>query len=307
MRRPSEEPSPTTLAAACASVASTLRDAGVPTPDVDARWLVAAAAGVDPRRAPDGTLDTAAVTALDALVARRCDREPLQRVVGTAPFRDLELTCRPGVFVPRPETEVLVDLALGLVDEVGGADGGPVVVHEPCCGSGAIGLALATERCGLVVLQGDRSQEAVAATMADRDRLAHAGRLRSTVQVLHGDLLDAFAATDRPVPDVVVANPPYLPQGDLVTLEPEVVDHDPHAALVGGPDGHEVVDALLAVAADRLRPGGGIALEIDARRAVEVVAAAGRAGLVDVTVRRDLTGADRFIVARRPGRPPMRR
>lgn len=297
----------TTLAAACSTVAATLRDAGVSTPDVDARWLVSAAAGVDPRRAPERTLDAAACAALDAMVARRRDREPLQRVVGTAPFRDLELTCRPGVFVPRPETEVLVDLALGLVDIVGGADGEPAVVHEPCCGSGAVGLALAAERSALVVVQGDRSRAAVAATVADRDRLAHAGRLRSPVQVHHGDLLDAFVATDRPVPDVVVANPPYLPEGDLVTLEPEVVDHDPHLALVGGPDGHEVVDALLAAAADRLRPGGGVALEIDARRAAEVAATAARVGLVDVTVHRDLTGADRFVVARRPGPGPLRR
>ena len=297
----------TTLAAACRAVAGTLRGAGVPTPDVDARWLVAAAAGVDPRRAPDRTLDAAAHAALDALVARRRDREPLQRIVGTAPFRHLELTCRPGVFVPRPETEVLVDLALDLVDAVGAVDGGPVVVHEPCCGSGAVGLALATEREGLVVLQGDRSPEAVAATVADRDRLAGAGRLRSPVQVHRGDLLAAFAATDRPVPDVVVANPPYLPEEELATLEPEVVDHDPHPALVGGPDGHEVVDALLAAAATGLRPGGGIALEIDARRADEVAATAARAGLVDVAVHRDLTGADRFVVARRPGRAPTQR
>ena len=297
----------TTLATACATVAATLREAGVPTPDVDARWLVATAAGVDPRRAPDRSLDAPVRSALDVLVARRCAREPLQRVVGSAPFRGLELTCRPGVFIPRPETEVLVDLVLGLVDVVGAADGGPVVVHEPCCGSGAVGLALATERAGLAVLQGDRSPAAVAATEADRDHLERAGRLRSPVTVHRGDLLDAFADTARPVPDVVVANPPYLPAGDVVTLEPEVVDHDPHAALFGGPDGHEVVDALLVAAADRLRPGGGIALEIDARRADEVAATAAQVGLVDVTIRHDLTGANRFVVARRPGRTATQR
>jgi len=297
----------TTLADARRDVAATLRDAGVPSPDVDARWLVAAATGVDPRRTPGRPLDAAARATLDVLVARRAGREPLQRIVGTAPFRTLELTCHPDVFVPRPETEVLVDLTLDLIDAVGPTADGPVVVHEPCCGSGAVGLALAVERDDLVVLQGDRSPAAVAATVGDRDRLAAAGRLRSTVHVHHGDLLAAFAAAAHPVPDVVVANPPYLPAADLGTLEPEVVDHDPHAALVGGPDGHELVDALLAAAARRLRPGGGIALEVDARRADEVAATATRAGYVDVTLRQDLTGADRFVVARRPGDGPPQR
>jgi len=127
------------------------------------------------------------------------------------------------------------------------------------------------------------------------------------VEVCQGELLDAFAASAHGAPHVIVANPPYLPQAEIAQLEPEVAGHDPRDALAGGPDGHEVVDALLVAAAGRLAPaglapGGTIVLEIDARRAVETVARARSVGLVDVQVHRDLTGAERFVIARRPGR-----
>lgn len=294
------------LAAVAADVAATLRAAGVPSPEVDARWLVAAASGADPRRAPDVLLEGTGAATLDALVARRRAREPLQLVLGTAAFRDLDIVCRPGVFVPRPETEVLAGLTVDLV-RAARADGRsadvPVVVHEPCCGTGAIGLAVASEVGGAVVLLGDRSEDAVALATHNRDLLAADGRLRSAVEVHRGTLLEPFTATAHPVADVIVANPPYLPLTDLDDLEPEVVAHDPHEALAGGPDGHEVVDALLAAAAHALAPGGAVLLEIDARRAQDAVAVAQRAGLVEVALRRDLTGAERFVVARRPGTP----
>lgn len=294
------------LAAAVEHVAAELRAAGVPSPDVDARWLVAAASGVDPRRAPDRPLTRATAQSLDELVARRVAREPLQLVLGTTAFRDLELVCRPGVFVPRPETEVLAGLAIGLARAAradGRPDDVPVVVHEPCCGTGAVGLAVASEVDGVVVLIGDRSDAAVALATENRDRLLRAGRLRSRVDVHAGDLLDPFRTSAHPDADVLVANPPYLPLADLDALEPEVVVHDPHDALAGGPDGHEVVDVLLEDAARTLVPGGAVVLEIDARRVEAVVAVARGAGLVDVAVHRDLTGAERFVMARRPGRP----
>lgn len=293
----------TTLAEALAATATELREAGVPSPDVDARWLVEAASGSDPRRVPDRALSPDELRTLTELRARRRAREPLQLVVGTAPFRALELRCRPGVFVPRPETEVLAGLVVGLVRglQAGarGRSGRPIVVHEPCCGTGAIGLAVASEVDGALLLLGDRSDAAVALATENRDLLAAEGTLRSSVEVVHGELLEAFVASPHGAPDVIVANPPYLPASDLAGLEPEVVAHDPHDALSGGEDGHEVVDALLDAAASRLVPGGTILLEIDARRAAATAAVAGRAGLVDVEVHRDLTGAERFIVARR--------
>ena len=300
----------TTLAEAFATTVAHLRDAGVRSPEVDARWLVEAATGSDPRRAPDRPLAPGEQRALDELRARRGAREPLQLVLGTAAFRELELRCRPGVFVPRPETEVLAGLAIEIVRgmqlEERALTGRPVVVHEPCCGTGAVGLAVANEIDGAVVLIADRSDAAVALATENRDLLASTGRLRSPVEVCQGELLDAFAASAHGAPHVIVANPPYLPQAEIAQLEPEVAGHDPRDALAGGPDGHEVVDALLVAAAGRvapagLAPGGTIVLEIDARRAVETVARARSVGLVDVQVHRDLTGAERFVIARRPG------
>jgi release factor glutamine methyltransferase len=293
-----------TLAEAAADVAHILREVAVASPEVDARWLVEAASGIDPRRAPDVALTAAAARTLADLVARRRRREPLQLVVGTTAFRTIELRCRAGVFVPRPETEVLAGIAIDLVRDAqrgtGSAHGGAVVVHEPCCGTGAVGLAVASEVDGAVVLLGDRSAVAVTLAEENRDALDARGRLRSRVEVHRGDLLDAFVASPHGAPDVIVANPPYLPSSDLAALDPEVAQHDPHDALAGGPDGHEVVDALLDAAAQVLAPGGAVVLEIDVRRADEAVEVARRCGLVDVGVRRDLTDAPRFVVARRP-------
>lgn len=289
-----------TAGEAFAAATRTLRAAGVASPEVDARWLVEAS-GVDPRHHPDHVLTGAQRVAVHDLVARRAAREPLQLVLGTTVFRDVELRCRPGVFVPRPETEVLVDITLDLVRTVSARGDTPVVVHEPCCGTGAVGLAIASAADGLVVELADRSPAAVALTTENRDRLVAAGRLRAPVGVHRGDLLDAFAAVAVPAADLVVANPPYLPGHELASLDPEVAAHDPHDALSGGADGHEVVDRLLEQAAHRLRPGGAVALEIDARRSAATVAVARRAGLVDVEVHDDLTGAPRFLVARRPG------
>lgn len=294
----------TTLVTAVAEVAARLRAADVPSPEVDARWLVAAASGVDPRREPGRPLDDAEARTLERLVLRRCAREPLQLVVGSTAFRHLTLACRPEVFVPRPETEVLAGLAIELVRSAradGRPDAVPVVVHEPCCGTGAVGLAVASEAEGAVVLLADRSMQAVALATENRAAVERASMLRSPATVLHGDLLSPFATSAHPVADVIVANPPYLPSGELATLEPEVAGHDPHGALAGGPEGHEVVDALLAAAARLLAPGGAVLLEIDARRADDACDVARRAGLVDVAVHRDLTGAERFVLGRRPG------
>lgn len=284
-----------------------LRGAGVPSPESDARWLVEAVLGSDAPRDTGRGLSADEQRRLTELCARRCAREPLQLIIGTVAFRALELCCRPGVFIPRPETEVLAGLVIDLLSSGPRRDGRPVIVHEPCCGTGAVGLAVADEVEGLVVMLADRSGAAVELAMHNRDLLASAGRLRSPVEVRQGDLLDAFEPSAHGAAAVIVANPPYLPSSDLVDLEPEVVDHDPHDALTGGVDGHEVVDALLRESAWRLVPGGVVVLEIDARRAASAVDVARHAGLVDVEVHRDLTGADRFVLARRPGSDADRR
>lgn len=286
-------------------VADRLEDAGVPTPDVDARWIVDA---VLERLGPD--LSSCDRLVLDALVDRRASREPLQLVVGSTTFRWVEVACRPGVFIPRPETEVVADEAIEAA-RAATERAGEALVVEVCTGTGAIALAVASEVAAVHVWAGDLSAEAVALARENARALAAGDPPTpwrpgpwmapgATVEVHRSDLLAAVPPSWRDSVDVLVANPPYLPDAESGTWAPEVTDHDPAAALVGGPDGHEVVDALLGHAIEWLRPGGTVVVEIDDRRGADAVATATAAGLVDVRLRADLTGRDRAVVARRP-------
>lgn len=282
-------------------VAGRLDAAGVPTPDVDARWIVDAM--ID-RFGEDLAGCDAGV--LDALVERRAAREPLQLVLGHTTFRWVELECRPGVFVPRPETEVVAGLAIDAARAAGPA---PRVV-EPCTGTGAIACAVASEVPGVRVVASDRSEAAVALARTNATALAEGlppqpwrpgpwPAPAATVEVRRADVRDAVPPAWHGAVDVLVANPPYLPDHDRGTWAPEVGDHDPPDALVGGHDGHEIVDVLLAAAPEWLRPGGTVVIEIDDRRGPEAVASAGAAGLVGAHVVPDLTGRDRAVVAHR--------
>lgn len=288
------------LAEAVGRVAVILGAAGVPTPQVDARWLVAHAGGADPRRFPRRALDEAACARLGPLVRRRAAREPLQLVLGEAAFRSVTLACAPGIFVPRPETEVVAGVAVAAAR----AARPRAVVGEPCTGTGAIACALAAEVPGVRVVAGDADRRAVALARENARRLwegrADAARAPgATLEVRCGDLLAALPPGLEGALDVLVANPPYLPADERGTWEPEVAVHDPAAALVGGPDGHEVVAALITEAGTWLRAGGTLVLEIDARRGDEARAAARAAGLTDVELVADLTGAPRVLTARR--------
>lgn len=281
-------------------VTGRLAAAGIATPEVDARWLVDHLA-----ERFGGNFTGCDRGVLDALVDRRAAREPLQLVVGHTIFRWVDLAMRPGVFVPRPETEVVAGVAIDAARSAGTA---PRVL-EPCTGSGAIACAVASEVPGVQVHATDSSADAVTLARENASRLAAttsptpwrpgpwpAPAARITIG--HGDLFDGFDPACQGTVDVLVANPPYLPATDTDTWEPEVADHDPHAALVGGPDGHEVVDALLAAAPTWLVPGGTVVIEIDDRRGPDAVAAARAAGLVDAHTITDLTGRDRAVVAR---------
>jgi release factor glutamine methyltransferase len=277
-------------------VTARLAAAGVPNAAVDARQLV------------EHVVETLGATAgcrgsvLDGLVDRRAARVPLQQVLGRTWFRTLELTCAPGVFVPRPETEVVAGFAIDAARAAGGA---PRVV-EACAGGGAITCALVAEVAGAHVVATELdpvAAELAAANLArtlagtaDPDGPAPGAR----GEVRCGDLLDPVDPAWCGTLDVLVANPPYLPDADRGSWAPEVADHDPEAALVGGPDGHEVVDRLLSLATSWLRPGGTVVVEIDDRRGPDAETAAVAAGLVEVRVAPDLTGRDRAVVARRP-------
>lgn len=299
-------PSTVPVDALVARHTATLADAGVPSPGVDAHLLTRAVFGdATGRTAPAVATSDPRVDELARLVAERARRVPLQLVLGVTWFRHLRLRCRSGVFIPRPETEIVAGVAIDAARAAGPA---PVVV-EPCTGTGAVALALATEVAGARVHAGDLSDDAVAlvrenlaavvAGEADVDGLA-AG---ASCTVVRSDLLAGFPDALRGTVDVLVSNPPYLPAHDRGTWEPEL-GHDPEHALIGGTDGHEVVDALLAAAGEWLRPGGLVVLEIDDRRGPDAARSAEAAGLVDVTIVPDLTGADRVVRATRPAVSP---
>lgn len=208
-----------------------LAAAGVGSPRVDAELLAAHLLGVT-----RGELGVAVVlgrpapAGLGDLVARRAQRVPLQHLVGTAPFRGLDLAVGPGVFVPRPETEAVAQVAIDAAHDAVARRGAALVV-DLCTGSGAIALAVAAEVPGAQV------------HAVELDAVAHAWAARNVAGsgvVLHrGDARTALTDLDGTV-DVVVSNPPYVPPG-AVPVDPEVADHDPAVALYGlGPDGLEV-------------------------------------------------------------------
>ncbi len=279
------------------ALAGRLGEAGLETPLPDARWLLARAETLAGDR--DGAV-TGAI--LDGLVARREQRVPVQQIAGATWFRHLRLVCRPGVFIPRPETEIVAGLAVGAA---GRATAAPTVV-DVGTGTGAIALSVAAEVPGARVVATERARVARTTARLNRALLAagRAGPARpaedATVAVVSGNLLGGVPAGLRGGVDVLVSNPPYLPAADRDGWAPEVADHDPADALIGGDDGLEVVGALLEAAVAWLRPGGTVIVEIDERRGARARALAEAAGLVDVRLAPDLNGADRAVVARRP-------
>jgi release factor glutamine methyltransferase len=221
----------------------------------------------------------------EAYVGRRAAREPLQHITGRAAFRHLTLAVGPGVFVPRPETEVVAGAAI----EAALRSASPVVV-DLCTGSGAIALAVAWEVPGARV------------HAVEADTGAHSWAARNcagaAVDLRLGDMAAAFPDLDGTV-DVVVSNPPYIPEGARVR-DPEVAAHDPAAALWSGLDGLDAVRVVEEVAARLLRPGGTVVVEhadLQGETAPAVFATTGR--WTDVRDHRDLAGRDRFLTAAR--------
>lgn len=276
-----------------------LREAGVPSPDADARWLIAHVSGGDPHRDGQQPVSVEAVQQLEELVSRRAAREPLQLIVGHTAFRTLNIACRSGVFIPRPETEQLVEHVLRLVSQFAP----PVRIVEPCTGTGAISCSLAAETEQVEILATDIDPAAVELARHNVERIlaetAAAGHRAGLVHVVTGDLFDALPHQWRGTVSIVAANPPYLPAADAATWEPEV-RRDPLAALVGGADGHEIVDRLLADALAWLQPGGWVVVEIDARRCDDALTSAHDHGYGAATVEPDLGGMPRILRAQAP-------
>jgi release factor glutamine methyltransferase len=283
---PSEGTERTRLAPVLAKATARLAGAGVASPRVDAELLAADALGVGRGRLL--LMDTVRADELarfTALVERRAQRIPLQHLLGTAAFRHLELAVGDGVFVPRPETELLA--GWGIEHTAPGA-----TVVDLCSGTGAIALSVADEaEPGRVV--------AVERSVAALDYLRRNAAAFPAVRVVAGDVTDPdLMAQCRGGVDVLLCNPPYVPDGTAVP--PEVAGHDPAEAVFGGADGLVVIRPVIALAAALLRPGGVVGIEHDdvhARAVPDLLRADGR--FADVVAHRDLTGRPRFATARR--------
>ena len=271
---------PVSIGAALRGATTALSQAGSPTPRLDAEVLLAAVLDADRAalviRAGDG-LAGADEAAFAALVARRERGEPVAYLTGRQWFRRLELHVDPRVLIPRPESEVLVEVGLELPHGARVADIGT--------GSGAVALALADERPDLTIVGTDISADALAVARANADRLG------LTVEFRHADLLDIGGWDDC---DAVLANLPYVADG-APELAPDVARYEPSVALYGGPDGLDVVRRLLAHAA----PVPLVVLEVGFDQAAATEALLRTAGFAAIVRRQDLAGHDRVLVGRR--------
>jgi release factor glutamine methyltransferase len=262
-----------------------LAEAGVGSPRIDAELLAAHVAGTDRGRLAFADTGPEFRERYDGLVAQRARRVPLQHLTGTAAFGPVTVEVGPGVFIPRPETESMLEWAVGQR-----LSPHPIVV-DLCTGSGALALALCKNWPDARVVAVDDSENALA--------YARRNTAGTSVELIHADVTapGLLAELEGQV-DLVVANPPYIPDG--AALEPEVAEHDPPHALFGGPDGMAVIDRIVELAGRLLRAGGRCAVEHDDTTSARTIEAFTRTGrFVDITARHDLTGRPRFVTAGR--------
>lgn len=272
-----------------------LRAAGVASPEHDARALAVHVLGLG--RPGDLVLVDdlgPGTSAYEHLVARRAERVPLQHLVGTVGFRHIELMVGPGVFVPRPETESVVQWA---VDALYGRQH-PLCV-DLCTGSGTIAFALANEVPGARVHAVERDPDALAWTRRNAASRIEAGD--PEVHLHLGSAEDALPELDGTV-DLVASNPPYVATTEAHIPDPEVLDHDPGIALWAGQDGLDVIRLVEQAARRLLRPGGLLVVEHSDRQGASAPALLReRGGWADVQDHRDAAGRDRFVTGRWQG------
>ncbi|OFM33297.1 peptide chain release factor N(5)-glutamine methyltransferase [Corynebacterium sp. HMSC072A02] len=280
-----------------------LRAAGVPSPEWDARLLAAHLIHCGHMDIP---LDEQPIPGFDvaygALVGRREAREPLQHILGVAWFGPLELEVGPGVFIPRPETEVLADWGVKFLTKFNSLESkefnsseSPRVV-DLCAGSGALGLYVAHYVPQAEVWAVELADAALAYTRRNAATAARGGA--GTINVVQGDVTEADLLPElHGSVDLVLTNPPYVPE--TPDLEPEVYQ-DPHEAVFGGVDGMETINAMIPTIAALLRPGGRVGIEHDddtSQQVQEALRAHG--GFSHIEVLKDLTGTARFVTAQR--------
>jgi len=283
------------LRLAIIEAAAELQRAGVPSARVDAELLAAHLLGVERTRLGLVPLvDPSVIEEYRELVARRAERIPLQHITGSTAMGNVSLEVGPGVFVPRPETELLLAWALAQLEACGRRE--PVVM-DLCTGSGALALAIAHARPDAVVHAVELEPRALAWARRNADRRGAAGD--TPINLVQGDVTDRglLTALEGGV-DLIVSNPPYIPEGAV--LDPEVADHDPHSALFGGADGLSVIKPMVNNIARWLRIGGTVGVEHDDTNGAQVAELfRSRRVFGHVVEHPDLAGRPRFVVAQR--------
>jgi release factor glutamine methyltransferase len=281
------------------AAAERLGAAGIESPQWDAQQLLAHVVGTSRGTLPlTRELTSTELNAFDELVARRVARTPLQHLTGTVGFRYIDIDVGNGVFVPRPETEVVAGLAIDYAMKAGAH---PIVV-DLCSGSGVIPLAVANEVPSATVYAVEREPGAITWLRRNAEVRRSAGD--TPIVVVEAD---AAVAAERLADiadiagtvDVVVSNPPYVAEDELDGVDPEVRDHDPQVALVAGGDGLDVIRLVVAAAEGLLRPDGRLVVEHSDRQGESCPAlVSGRRGWTDVEDHRDLAGRPRVTTAR---------
>jgi release factor glutamine methyltransferase len=268
---------------ALAAAAEALTAAGVPTPRLDAELLLAEATGhsrAELAANPEQGIEPAAARRFGGFVRRRVRREPVAYILGRRGFRGIELEIDPRALVPRPETELLVEVALELR---------PERALDVGTGSGAVALAIADELPEAAVIATDTSAEALALARRNAHRLGLAHR----VTIETGSLPAAGAV------DLLVANLPYVSEAEWPGLEPEITRYEPRQALVAGPSGLEAIERLLAELQSGPMEAGAVALEVGAGQAGAVAELVRVSGYESVETRPDLAGIERVVVGKR--------
>jgi release factor glutamine methyltransferase len=273
------------------ALAKTFRKAGLDTPDLDARVLVGHALGLDHTALmaqSDRTIRGEEAERIRTFAARRIGREPVSRIVGSTEFWSLEFVITPAVLVPRPETETLVEAALGVLDA---KPRQALRIADLGTGSGALLLALLHELEGADGVGTDVSLPALGVARENSERLGLSQRAAFVACDFGAALGGGF--------DLVVSNPPYVSQRELLGLDPEVCSYDPKLALDGGIDGLVAYRQIAADARRLAAPGAHIIVELDAGMADPVAAVFAAAGLAIRAARPDLNGVPRALILRR--------
>jgi release factor glutamine methyltransferase len=269
-----------------------LQAAGIEAPGREARLLLGHASGLSTTRImayPERAIAAEPMQAFDRLVERRVAREPMSRILGSREFWSMNFRVTPATLDPRPDSETIVEAALDCLPDRNAA--APIIDFGT--GTGCLLLAILSERPNAWGLGIDRSEAAARVAAENARALGFADRARFAVGDWDGALGHEV--------DLIVSNPPYIPAGDIAGLEPEVREHDPLTALVGGADGLDPYRVLAPAALRLLRPGGHVVFEVGQGQADDVAALGSAAGLILREQRADLGGIRRAVVLGKPG------